>query len=61
MDQSAWAIISQFKPEFRQPHLLQKELVDHLAETAAGQAYFLWLEGVIATQREILQALRKRF
>ena len=61
--ESAWAIISQFKPEFRRPILLQRELVDlqkSLVETAAGRSFFGWLEGVIATMREILQALRRR-
>jgi len=49
--ESAWAIISQFKPEFRRPVLLQRELVDHqkpLAETAAGQSFLGWLEGGIS-------------
>src|SRR6266508_384628 len=61
--ESAWAIISQFKPESRQVVLLQRELVDlhkPLEETAAGRSFFGWLEGVIATLREILQALRRR-
>jgi len=61
--ESACAIISQFKPEFRRPVLLQRELVDlqkPLAETAAGRSYSGWLEGVIATQREIIQVLRRR-
>ena len=61
--QSAWNIISQFKPESRRPVLLQTELVVHqraLAETAAGRSFFGWLEGVIASLREVLQALRRR-
>jgi len=61
--ESAWAIISQFKPESRRPVLLQRELVDHqkpLAETAAGRPIFRSLEESIATQRERLQTLRKR-
>ena len=61
--ESAWAIISQFKLEFRRPVLLQRELVDHqkpLGETAAGRPFFRSLEESIATQRERLQTLRKR-
>ena len=61
--ESAWAIISHLQPEFRRSVLLQRELVDErraLAETAAGRSFSRWLEGVIATLRERMQARRSR-
>jgi len=59
--ESAWAIISQFKPEFRRPILLQRELVDLqklLAETA-GRSVFGRLKRAIQALRKKLQEVRQ--
>jgi len=60
--ESAWAIISQFKPEFRRPILLQRELVDYQklpAETAAGRSVSGWPKRAIQALRKKLQKARQ--
>lgn len=61
--ESAWDVISQFRPERRQAVLLQKELVEQgksLPETTAGRSVFSWLRDIIESLKEGLRRLRKK-
>ena len=61
--ESAWHIISDFKPGARRPLLLQKELVDErkpLAETTAGRPLFRWLSDVVNSVQKAVRALQRK-